>query len=114
MPHDSADRVRREVARNGGCATDGAPNMDFGGAAGQLVNCFTPIGLDVYHLMDLTWGLGMRFLSRLLSRCWRQVRTRKTANITGTKLIAIMCCRPSRPSRYGNSTYWNDGTSSQS
>ena len=61
MPHDSADRARREVARNGGCATDGAPVMDFGEAAGRLVNCFTPIGLDAYHLIDLTCGAGNAF-----------------------------------------------------
>ena len=37
------------------------------------------------------WECG--FLLRLLSRCWRQVRKRKTANFTGTKLIAMMGCQ---------------------
>jgi hypothetical protein len=87
------------------------PSWISGGRGAAGVKCFTPIGLDVYHLIDSTCGAGTAFLSQLLSRCWRQVRTRKTANFTGTKLIAIMGCRPGR---YGSSTYWNDGTSSQS
>jgi hypothetical protein len=83
----------------------------FRGAAGRLANCFIPIGLDVYHLIDSTWGAGNAFFVAITLALLIQVRTRKTANFTGTELIAIMGCRPSR---YGSSTYWNDGTSSQS
>jgi hypothetical protein len=78
------------------------------GAAGELLH---PNWLRCVSSHRLNMGAGNAFFVAITLALLIQVRTRKTANFTGTKLIAIMGCRPSR---YGNSTYWNDGTSSQS
>jgi hypothetical protein len=115
MAHDRADRADSEVARNGGCATDGAPVMDFKGGAGAVGELLHPNWLSLpervsSHRLNMG-GLGMRFFIAITLGLLATSANAQNCQFYGNQ---THCDNGLSAQRYGNSTYWNDGTSSQS
>ena len=87
----------------------------FREAAGRLVNCFTPIGLDAYHLINSTCGAGNAFFVAITLALLATSANAQNCQFYGNQTHCDngLSAQPLPSQSCGNSTYNSDGTSSQ-